>query len=173
MGLGPALQVCWLGIWPGGFPSVWCWRARAWGRWRTAPIGLACPHPPSVSPPPPASSAPIGLACPHGEEEGSALVLGIGFWLWQSALSFPSLSFVYKSIVFPSLWIDRQFIIFSSSPSSSRVKKVYCRGWSRVYLEARGEVYLGVELETIYLGGEAATVTCMSYSGSLFGNYHH
>jgi hypothetical protein len=39
------------------------------------------------------------------------------------------------------------------------------RGWSRVYLEAWGEVYLGVELETIYLGaskgGEAATVTCM------------
>jgi hypothetical protein len=44
--------------------------------------------------------APIGLACPNGEEEGSALVLGIGLRLWQSALSFPSLSFVYKSIVF-------------------------------------------------------------------------
>jgi len=45
-------------------------------------------------------TAPIGLACPHGEEEGSALVLGIGLRLWQSALSFPSLSFIYKSIVF-------------------------------------------------------------------------
>jgi len=46
-------------------------------------------------------------------------------------------------------------------------QQVYCRGWSRVYLEARGEVYLGVELETIYLGaskgGEAATVTCNLY----------
>jgi hypothetical protein len=31
-------------------------------------------------------------------------------------------------------------------------QQVYCMGWSRVYLEARGEVYLGVELETIYLG---------------------
>jgi len=31
-------------------------------------------------------------------------------------------------------------------------QQVYCRGWSRVYLEARGEVYLGVELEMIYLG---------------------
>jgi len=77
------------------------------------------PHWPRL--PPPASPAPISLVCPHGEEDGSALVLGIGLWLWQSALGFPSLSFIYKSIVFPSLWIDRQFIIFSSSPSSSRV----------------------------------------------------
>jgi hypothetical protein len=40
---------------------------------------------------------PIGLACPHGDEEGSALVLGIGLQLWQSALSFPSLSVSYIS----------------------------------------------------------------------------
>ena len=62
--------------------------------------------------PPSASPAPIGLACPHGEQEGSALVLGIGLRLWQPALSFPSLSFVYKSIVFSSLWIDRQLSFF-------------------------------------------------------------
>jgi hypothetical protein len=48
----------------------------------------------------PVAYDPIGLACPHGEEERSALVLGIGLRLWYSALSFPSLSFVYKSIVF-------------------------------------------------------------------------
>jgi hypothetical protein len=54
----------------------------------------------------------MGLACPHGEEEGSALVLGIGLRLWQSAWSFPSLSFVYKSIASPSVWIDRQFFFF-------------------------------------------------------------
>jgi hypothetical protein len=77
------------------------------------------PHWPRL--PPPASPAPIGLTCPHGKEEGSALILGIGLRLWQSALSFPSLSFVYNSIVFPSLWIVRQFIFLSSSPSSSRV----------------------------------------------------
>jgi hypothetical protein len=59
--------------------------------------------------PAPASSAPICLACrhlprlPHAEEEGSALVLGFGLQLWQSAWSFPSLSFVYKSTVFPLL----------------------------------------------------------------------
>jgi hypothetical protein len=65
--------------------------------------------------PPLASPAPISLACPHGEEEGSALLLGIGLRLWQSALSFASLSFVYKSIVFPSLWIDRQLSFFIPS----------------------------------------------------------
>ena len=79
----------------------------------TAPIGLACPHQPRL--PPPVSPAPTSLACPHrprlplsaslapvghGEEDGSALVLGIGLRLWQSALGFPSLSFIYKSIVF-------------------------------------------------------------------------
>jgi hypothetical protein len=67
-------------------------------RWRTAPIGLAYPNQPRL--PPPASLAPIGLACLHGDEEGSALVLGIGLQLWQSALGFPSISFIYKSIVF-------------------------------------------------------------------------
>jgi len=45
-------------------------------------------------------TAPIGLACPHGDKEGSPLVLGIGLCLWQSALGFPSLSLIYKSIVF-------------------------------------------------------------------------
>jgi hypothetical protein len=49
----------------------------------------------------PVAGRPIGLACPHAEEEGSALVLGFGLRLWQSAWCFPSLSFVYKSIVFP------------------------------------------------------------------------
>jgi len=56
----------------------------------------------------------------------ASLVFGAG-GLWQSALGFPSLSFIYKSIVFPSLWIDRQFIIFSSSPSSSRVNNELIR----------------------------------------------
>jgi hypothetical protein len=70
---------------------------------------VACgPHWPRL--PPPASLAPIGLACPHGEEEGSALVLGIGLRLWQSALGFPSLSFIYKSIV---------FLLFGSTDNSS------------------------------------------------------
>ena len=77
----------------------------------TAPIGLACPHQPRL--PPSASLAPVGLACPHGEEDGSALVLGIGLRLWQSALGFPSLSSIYKVHSFPSLCIDRQFIFFS------------------------------------------------------------
>jgi len=72
-----------------------------------APTSLACPH--QLRLPPPAWSAPIGLSCPHDEEEGSALVLGIGLQLWQSALSFPSLSFVYKSIVF-SFSLYRQTI---------------------------------------------------------------
>jgi len=62
------------------------------------PTGLACPYQSRL--PPSASLAPVGLACPHGEEEGSALVLGIGLRPWQSALGFPSLSFIYKSIVF-------------------------------------------------------------------------
>jgi len=43
---------------------------------------------------------------PHGQEAGSALVLGIGLRLWQLALSFSSLSFIYKSIVFPSLLLS-------------------------------------------------------------------
>jgi hypothetical protein len=73
-----------------------------------APTGLACPHQPRL--PPSASPATIGLACPHGEEEGSALVLGIGLRLWQSALGFPSLSFIYKSIV---------FLLFGSTDNSS------------------------------------------------------
>jgi len=65
--------------------------------------------------PPLSSPAPTRLSCPHGEEEGSAVVLGIGLRLWQSALSIPSLSFVYKSIVFPSLWIHRQLSLFICS----------------------------------------------------------
>ena len=101
-------RTCWLGIWPGGFSSVRCLRARACGRWLAAPIGLACPHQPRL--PPSASPAPICLACHHAES--SALVLGIGLRLWQSALGFPSLSFIYKSISFPSLWIDRQLSFF-------------------------------------------------------------
>jgi hypothetical protein len=93
----------------------------------TAPIGFACPHqphlPPPVSPAPTSLACPhrprlplsallatVGLACPHGEEDGSALVLGIGLRLWQSALGFPSLSFIYKSIV---------FLLFGSTGNSS------------------------------------------------------
>jgi hypothetical protein len=34
------------------------------------------PHWPRL--PPPASLAPIGLACPHGDEEGPAVMPGIG-----------------------------------------------------------------------------------------------
>jgi hypothetical protein len=96
----------------------------------TAPIGPSCPHqprlPPPVLPAPTclscphrprlpllASPGPVGLVCPHGEEDGSALVLGIGLRLWQSALGFPSLSFLYKVHSFPSFCIDRQFIFFS------------------------------------------------------------
>ena len=60
-----------------------------------APTSLACPHRTRL--PPPAPPAPIGLICPHGEEEGSALVLGIGLRLWVSALGFPSLSLSYIS----------------------------------------------------------------------------
>jgi len=72
------------------------------------------PHWPRL--PPPVSPAPTSLACPHrprlphGEEEGSALELGIGLRLWQSALNFASLSFVYKSIV---------FLLFGSTDNSS------------------------------------------------------
>jgi len=51
--------------------------------------------------PPSASPAPTSLAYPHAKEEGSALVLGFGLGLWQSAWSFSSLFFVYKFIVFP------------------------------------------------------------------------
>jgi len=96
----------------------------------TAPIGLACPHqprlPPPVSPAPTSLACPhrlrlrqsallahVGLVCPHGEENGSALVLGIGLRLWQLALGFPSFTFIYKVHSFPSLCIDRQFIFFS------------------------------------------------------------
>jgi len=63
-----------------------------------APTSLGCPHRPRL--PLSASLSPVSLACPHGEEDGSALVLGIGLRLWQSALGFLSLSFIYKSIVF-------------------------------------------------------------------------
>jgi hypothetical protein len=67
-------------------------------RWLTAPIALPCPHQPCM--PRSALLAPIGLAYPHGVGEGSALVLRIGLRLWQSALGIPSLSLIYKSIVF-------------------------------------------------------------------------
>ena len=85
-------------------------------------------------PPPSASPAPTSLVCPHAEEEGSALVLGFGLRLWQSAWSFPSLSFVYKSIVFPLFGsIDNS----SSSPSSSfRVNRAhlssFCSLWRSI-----------------------------------------
>jgi len=89
----------------------------------TAPIGLACPHRSRL--PPPASLAPIGLACPWrprlplsaspdpmarrtARQWYSALGSGFGLRLWQLALGFPSLSFIYKSIVF--LLLDRQTI---------------------------------------------------------------
>jgi len=74
----------------------------------SALIGLACPHQPRL--PVLASLAPLALTCPDGEEDGSALVHGIGLQLGQSALGFPSLSFIYKVHSFPSLCIARQFI---------------------------------------------------------------
>jgi hypothetical protein len=64
----------------------------------------ARPHQPPL--PPQASPTPSSLACPHGEE-GSALVLSFALRLWQSAWSFPSLSFI-DVYGLPSLWIDRQ-----------------------------------------------------------------
>jgi hypothetical protein len=102
----------------------------------TAPIGLACPHQPRL--PPPVSPAPTSLACPRrprlplsaspapmarrtARHWYSALGSGIGLRLWQSALGFPSLSFIYKSIVFLLFgWTDNSSSS-SSSPSSSRV----------------------------------------------------
>jgi hypothetical protein len=83
----------------------------------TAPTSLACPHQPRL--PPPASLAPTSLACLHGGKEDSALVLGIGLRLWHLAFGFHSLSFIYKVHSFPSICIDRQFFIFSCSPSCS------------------------------------------------------
>jgi hypothetical protein len=81
-------------------------------RWLTAPIGLACPHQPRL--PPTASLATIGLACPMARRRArhwcSALVHGIGLRLWQSALGYPSLSFIYKFIV---------FLLFGSTDNSS------------------------------------------------------
>ena len=121
------ITLCWLGIWPGGFPSVLCRRARACGQWLVAPIGLACPNKSRM--PPPASLAPIGLVYHHGEEEGSALVLGIGLRLWQSALCFPSLSFIYKSIVFLLFDSKDSWCSASSSQSSSRVNRLWARRW--------------------------------------------
>jgi hypothetical protein len=47
--------------------------------------------------PPPASPAPIGLVCPHGEEEGSALVLGIGLRLLAVGIEVFLLSLSYIS----------------------------------------------------------------------------
>jgi len=96
-GLGPKGE-CWLGIWLGGFLGPRCWRTRAPGQWLATHIDVAWPHQSRL--PPPALPARICLACPHAEKENSALVLGIGLRLWQSALGFPSLSFVYNSIVF-------------------------------------------------------------------------
>jgi len=93
---GGVLMECWLGIWPGGFPSVWCWRAQACGQWLAAPIGLACPH---------------------GEEECSARLLGIGLWLWQPAQSIPSLSFIYKSTV---------FLLFGSTDNWASSSFLFC-----------------------------------------------
>jgi len=72
-----------------------------------APTSVACPHWPRL---PPWRGGGLGTGTRHW---APALAVGIGF-------SF-SLSFIYKSIVFPSFWIDRQFIIFSSSPSSSHL----------------------------------------------------
>jgi len=87
-----------------------------------APTSLACPLRSRL--PPPALPAPIGLDSPHGEEEGSALVLGIGLQLWQSALGFPSLPFIYQSIVLSSLWIDRQLSFFILSHLHSMIASV-------------------------------------------------
>ena len=95
---------CWLGIWPGSLPCVWCWRARAWGRWLTAPIGLACPHQPRL--PPWASPAPMLRRRPSS---------GNGSWLrtrlWYSAS--PSMGFsLYICLVFSFSCINRQLSFF-------------------------------------------------------------
>jgi len=63
-----------------------------------------------ASPAPPVSPTPTCLACPHAEEGGAALIVGVGFRLWSLALSFPSLSFLYKPIV---------FLLFGSTDNSS------------------------------------------------------
>jgi hypothetical protein len=49
--------------------------------------------PPPASPAPQTSPTPSSLACLHGEQ-GSALVLSFTLRLWQSAWSFPCLSFI-------------------------------------------------------------------------------
>ena len=64
-----------------GKEDQWQVLTRHLARWLTGPIGLPCP-PTRLAFPPPASLAPIGLSCPRGDEEGLALVLGIGLRLW-------------------------------------------------------------------------------------------
>ena len=109
----------------------------------TAPISLACPHRSCL--PPTASIAPIGLACPFqpylprsaspapmarrtARHWYSALGSGFGSRHWVFLFSL----FHIKVHSFPSLWIDRQFIIFSSTPSSSRVNRLWARRWAEL-----------------------------------------
>jgi len=86
-----------------------------------APIGLACPHWPRL--PPSASPAPISLACPHQPRlppsASPAPMARRRALHWYSALGsgfgsrhcvFPSLSFIYKSIV---------VLLFGSTDNSS------------------------------------------------------
>jgi hypothetical protein len=92
------MEACSIAVSPVGFAGVRCWRTRAGGRWLTATITFACPHHPGLS----SLAAPafIDLACLHCPEKNSVLVVAYGLQLWLSALSFPSLSFVYQFIVF-------------------------------------------------------------------------
>jgi hypothetical protein len=91
-----------------------------------APTGLACPHRPRL---PPWRGGGFGTGVESKRERMKKLnclsiqekentkliyrektILGIGLRLWQSALGFPSLSFIYKSIV---------FLLFGSTDNSS------------------------------------------------------
>jgi hypothetical protein len=71
----------------------------------------------------PVACGPMGLACPRAKCEGLALVLVFGLRLWQSAWSFPSLSFVYKFTVFLVLYRQTIHLLFFFSVVFSRVNK--------------------------------------------------
>ena len=150
---------CWLGIWPGSFPCVWCWRARAWGRWLTAPIGLACPHQPRL--PPWASPAPMLRRRPSFGT-GSRLRTR----LWYSAS--PSMVFsLYISLVFSFSCIDRQlsFFILSlllSTLAPSQPPSSVSNG-AGLWMQVR--VWVGTELFPNWWSGLSIHLNCqLEYS---------
>jgi len=111
----------------------------------TAPIGLACPHQPRL--PPPVSPAPTSLTCPHRPRlplsASLAPMAKRTAWHWYLALGFPSLSFIYKSIV---------FLLFVSTDNSSTSHLLH---------------HLLVSTRTgIYLGGRWRNPTALSLRGS-------